>query len=250
MSTWDRQTGDPLAGQPSGEQMLIHVAAAIVVLLASAPLAPQFRPAISVEEWREVLSGVRTEDDDSLLKVSSRYSEQSTAMIKSGNRQEATHKSLISLVLTKQIHFRMQQKGLLVERQHIDAANQLQTALEATGFSQSALTQSAINLGMVLNERPATMVIQVRQNPRPATAAERAAMIVAIKEDLIDPTAPLFGRADVVGYQACLTVNSKNRYGGYTGNQEATLYFNPKTKVWTGGGITNIPHGVCLDLLD
>lgn len=81
----------------------------------------------------------------------------------------------------------------------------------------------------------------------PATIAERKAMIALIRRHLVDPTSPLFGRADVIGNVACFTVNAKNRFGGYTGNQEAVFEFNSATKTWTGGGMITYPHGVCLD---
>lgn len=230
--------------------MVIRTAVALVALLASAPLAAQARAEIAVEEWREVLSGVPTDDDDSVLKVATRYSNESTALINTGNIPEAIHKSMISLVLTRQIHDRKEREGSSVGRQDSDSINGLQTALVGAGLSQTTIRQSAVNLGKILGEKPASMVIKVRQGPRPATAAERAAMIAVIKKDLIDPTSPLFGRADVIGNQACFTVNSKNRFGGYTGNQEAVLYLNPKTKAWTGGGMINYPHGVCLDTAD
>lgn len=230
--------------------MMIRIAFMLIALLASAPLAAQERTAIRVEEWREVLSGVPTNDDDSVLNVATRYSKESTGLVNAGNRAEALHKSMIVLVLTRQIHDRKEREGSSVGRQDADSINGLQNALVGAGLLQSTIRQSAVNLGLVLGEKPTNMVIKVRSGPRPATAAERTAMIAAIKKNLIDPTSPLFGRADVVGNQACFTVNSKNRFGGYTGNQEAVLYFNPATKAWTGGGMINYPHGVCLDTTD
>lgn len=226
--------------------MLIRIALALIAMLVSAPCAAQEQNPVTVKEWREILTGNLT-DDDNLLRLATSYSNESTALLRSGDRPAGLRKSLVSLVLTKHVHDRKERMGGRVERSAIDSVNGLQTAMLEAGVPQGLMRQTAANLGSALGEISTAMVIKERPTPRPATMAERKAMMAVIKSKLIDPTSPIFGRADVVGNQACFTVNAKNRFGGYTGNQEAVLEFNPKTKAWTGGTMINYPHGVCLD---
>lgn len=236
----------------TGGNMIFRVAVASIAVFAAAPLSAQMQveKAISVDEWRQALSDVSTDDDDSILNLATRYTNESTDLINSGNRAEALHKSTMALVLTQHIFARKEREGHPAGRRDVDASGRLQTTLIGAGVPLGVMKLSAANLGLVLGQPAASMAVKVRATPRPATAAERTAMISVIKRGLIDPTSPLFGRADIVGNQACFTVNAKNRFGGYTGNQEAVLYFNAKTKTWTGGGTINYPHGVCLDTVD
>jgi len=229
--------------------MLIRFAIIMFAVLASAPLRAQPVELIAAEEWREVLAGVTTDDDDSVLKVATRHSVESTTLLNAGNRSAALHDSVIALVLTRHVFERKERKGTPVANQDVAAVNGLQTALVAAGMSPGVMRRSAANLGVILGEAPTTMVIKSRPAQRPATAAERAAMTTVIRGRLIDPTSPIFGRADIVGNQACFTVNARNRLGAYTGNREAVLYLNPKTHTWTGGGMIDYPHGVCLDTI-
>lgn len=53
--------------------------------------------------------------------------------------------------------------------------------------------------------------------------AEKAAISDAIRRHLIDPESARFGPITVHRSYACATVNSKNRFGGYAGNQQALL---------------------------
>jgi hypothetical protein len=74
-------------------------------------------------------------------------------------------------------------------------------------------------------------------------------MIAAVRSGLIDPNSALYGAAHVVGNAACLTVNAKNRLGGYSGNQEALLVRDTRTKRWVSGGTNDVPHELCLEAL-
>lgn len=226
--------------------MIVRVVLALVVMIFSTPLVAQANKVVTASEWRGVLGDEAT-DDDSLLSLSTRYSSESTDLLNAGERAAGLRKSLISLVLTKHVHDRKERAGEGVERQAVESVNGLQRALTEVGISPSLMKQSAANLATVLGDKPSQMAIKARPTPRPATAAERRAMIAVIKSRLIDPTSPIFGRADIVGNEACFTVNAKNRLGGYTGNKEAVLRFDPKTKTWSGGGTIDYPHGVCLD---
>jgi hypothetical protein len=62
--------------------------------------------------------------------------------------------------------------------------------------------------------------------PAPSWAqANGAGIRSALRQELIDPDSAKFGKLTMVGKdKACLTVNSKNRMGGYTGNQQAYMY--------------------------
>jgi hypothetical protein len=230
--------------------MFVRLIFMLVALAVSAPLAAQEPKAIGVEEWREILDGVAGTDDDSVVNLATRYINESTALVKAGNRAGAMRKSLISLVLTRHVLDRKERAGRLVARRDVAAVNRLQITLDSAGMAPRLMEQSAANLGIVLQERPSAMVIRLRAMPRPATPAERTVMIAAIKSKLIDPAAPIFGRADIVANQACVTVNAKNRDGGYVGNKEAVLYLNPRTGAWTSGGLIAYPHGMCLDTVE
>lgn len=230
---------------------IIHVV--LIVNIAGTALVPvpveaQTENAVTVAEWRKLLANVATDDDDAMLNVSSGAINASTALINAGDRAEALRKSMMGLVLSRHIMDRKERQGHRIDRDQIQSTNTLQNTLVDAGVSLVLMRKSAVNLGIALNEPPTTMMIKAPLKIRPATPAERAAMISVVKNSLIDPTSPIFGRADVVGNQACLTVNSKNRFGGYTGNQEAVLYYNSLTKTWKSGGTIDLPHGVCLDI--
>ena len=54
--------------------------------------------------------------------------------------------------------------------------------------------------------------------------AEKNAITDAVRHNLIDPDSAKFGPVTVHKGLACATVNSKNRFGGYAGDQEAILF--------------------------
>lgn len=224
------------------------IAIAIVAILVPASVEAQTENAVTVAEWREVLANVATDDDDALLNVWIEVMNASNDLIDAGNFSAALHKSTMGLVLSRHIIDRKEREGHRNDRDHILSTNNMQSALLKAGISLASMKKSAVNLGIAINETPTTMMIKASPKVRPATPAERAAMISVVRNNLIDPTSPIFGRADVVGNQACLTVNSKNRFGGYTGNKEAVLSYNSKKRTWNGGAIIGLPHGVCLDL--
>ena len=54
---------------------------------------------------------------------------------------------------------------------------------------------------------------------------KEAAIRNALRQELTDPDSAKFGKLTMVGRdKACLTVNSKNQLGGYTGHQQAYMY--------------------------
>ncbi len=218
----------------------------LIALIVSASLSGQEQTSITIAEWHDILNGVPTDDDNRLISLATKYSNESTDLLNSGDRIDGLNKSVISLILSKHVLDRKLREGLKVEWRAFDSLNRSQAALIRAGIPQSSMKQSAMNLGFVLHETPSLMTIKVRPMPRSATPTERKAMIVLIKDSLIDPTSPIYGRSDVVENRACFTVNSKNRFGGYTGNQEAVLLFSQDLNVWVLGGTADLSHEECL----
>ncbi|QHE86413.1 hypothetical protein [Hydrogenophaga sp. BPS33] len=61
---------------------------------------------------------------------------------------------------------------------------------------------------------------------RPATSSEKLQITQAVQRSLIDPDSARFGDVLVLpNKHACVAVNSKNRFGGYTGFQMAFVSF-------------------------
>lgn len=71
----------------------------------------------------------------------------------------------------------------------------------------------------------------------------------AVRANLIDPDSAKFGKLTLVNEKrACMTVNSKNTMGGYTGNQEA--FMMKSEKKWQVINITNaMNHAECIEFL-
>lgn len=64
----------------------------------------------------------------------------------------------------------------------------------------------------------------------------------AVQKTLIDPESARFGKSFVSkdGRRACIDVNAKNSYGGYTGEQMIQLWKEGDDKEWTVGGSTGL----------
>lgn len=76
-----------------------------------------------------------------------------------------------------------------------------------------------------------------------AAGNDRAQIIAAIKERMIDPDSLKVNKITMYppinGVKgACASINAKNRLGGYTGNQNIIIY-NEKGK-WRAGSATSI----------
>lgn len=220
----------------------------LILLIFFALLSPQATYAqqvspISSEEWRSVLDGIpRTED--SLFNASTKLLDESTDLINAGRRGDSVRKNLMGIVLARHAYSingrNARPEGQRVVRS-LDAA---QTALIQSGVPESAFAQSETSLRSVLG---AATPIPARRPIRRATPAERAAIIASVKKELIDPTSPIFGELGIVGETACITVNAKNRLGGYTGNKEIlAVRINGK---WSSGGSFPLPHALCLSAL-
>lgn len=198
---------------------------------------------ISSDEWRSVLDGI-SRNEDSLFNASSKLLDESTDLMNAGRRPDSIRKNLMGIVLARHV-YSMNGRTSRPEGQRIvrslDAA---QAALIQSGVPESTFAQSETSLRSVLGTAtPAP----ARRPIRGATPAERAAIIASVKKGLIDPTSPIFGELGIVGETACITVNAKNRFGGYTGNKEILV-----VKVdgkWSSGSSFPLPHALCLDTL-
>jgi hypothetical protein len=85
-----------------------------------------------------------------------------------------------------------------------------------------------------------------------AKAAEKkgsakAAANKAVLKSLKDPASAKFGKFTQVKEKACLTINARNSYGGYTGDQQAFLIILGKE--WIVLRIENISHESCIEIL-
>lgn len=71
----------------------------------------------------------------------------------------------------------------------------------------------------------------------------------AVRASLVDPDSAKFGKLSVVNKnKACVTVNSKNSMGGYSGNQQAFMLKSEKK--WLVLNITNaLNHDECIEFL-
>jgi hypothetical protein len=65
---------------------------------------------------------------------------------------------------------------------------------------------------------------------------------------LRDPESAKFGPIAIQGQDACITVNAKNGYGGYTGEQGVWLHQNNQG-VWFVRNTTAINYEVCKALI-
>lgn len=76
---------------------------------------------------------------------------------------------------------------------------------------------------------------------------QRAAEAI-VRESLIDPESARFGDFyfNDKTQKGCLTVNSKNSMGGYTGNQQA--YVKQQGGTWKEVGIADIDRDMCREV--
>lgn len=226
---------------------LLPAALAVAAIIQSSQTAP-----ISVDEWRSILAGTST-DPIALIRLSSSNSIRATALIRAGETADGQRLSAVSFVLSAHVVEGMRREGQSGYRDLADALRDNKSALLESGIPLSSLNVSAANLSLALGQTPSATPFRALAPPpapRPATAAERRVLLAIISRNLIDPTSPIFGRSDIVGETACVTVNSRNRFGGYTGDQVALLAYSPELREWAFGGIANIPHSACLRVGD
>lgn len=222
---------------------LICLAAALALTPLVADLAHAgLNQQISEEDWRNVL-GEGPSDDTILITRSTELLTESTKAQNAGASDEAMRKRVMGLVLARYVNDRTTVRTSTV-RANYRALNKAEAALFEQGVSGVELKAARIALEAVLGKvRP-----YVPPASRVATKLERSRFIEIMRNNLIDPESAIYGDAHVIGNSACMTVNSKNRFGGYTGKQEAVFDFDPTTRKWGGGAVLNLPHGVCIDL--
>lgn len=71
----------------------------------------------------------------------------------------------------------------------------------------------------------------------------------AVRNSLKDPSSAKFGKLTLVGNDyACQSVNAKNSFGGYTGDQQAVVVL--MNGRWHSLAIKNVSHEACLAVVD
>lgn len=91
-----------------------------------------------------------------------------------------------------------------------------------------------------------------------AGCGEKSKVIEETRRHLKDPDSAKFGDVEIVSLNekdgrgnlmkgACVTVNSKNSYGGYVGDKEAMLIVRGEEIDFSG--IHNITHDVCIQMM-
>lgn len=86
-----------------------------------------------------------------------------------------------------------------------------------------------------------------------AACGQESAVQKVVRESLIDPGSAKFGKSTFTKgakgeSYACLTVNSKNRMGGYTGDQQAVLV-KSKDEDWMVVGTQPMTHDQCVEFV-
>ena len=87
---------------------------------------------------------------------------------------------------------------------------------------------------------------------RNPTGSEKSKIIAAVKETLIDPYSAKFGKITILSSKqsktadfACVTFNSKNRFGGYVGTRQIEVM--RLDDEWSTIKVVNVPHDDCIN---
>ncbi len=82
----------------------------------------------------------------------------------------------------------------------------------------------------------------------PVVDSEEIAVQKAVTASLKDPDSAKFGKFTLVSEKdACITVNAKNGFGGYTGDQQA--YLVKQNGTWSTLMINEMSHANCVGIL-
>lgn len=217
----------------------------VVVLGASTVSAQEWRP-IMVDEWRAILDGTSVKSDPAMIDRSASLVAEGAKLLEGESAKDGVKLAIGSLVLHKHVSERMKRRGLYISEDMVENMFKLRSAMRRRGVPDKIIVQSAESLADFLREPRSVMNFDASLAPRAATQAEKNAMISVVRPELIDPTAPIFGEASVIGDRGCLTVNSKNRFGGYTGNQQAYLIYDNIARHWVYETSRNDSHSICL----
>ncbi len=146
-----------------------------------------------------------------------------------------------------------------------DAINTRKKELKTKGLTDEIYYQSLLNLKLILDknkfiakEREDIKAIEKAETKakekaksiktRHLTNNEKNKVISAAKDGLYDPYSAKIGKITVLSNQyGCVTVNAKNRFGGYTGNKQIVV-----AKIegeWLAATSIDSPHVVCIALL-
>ena len=82
--------------------------------------------------------------------------------------------------------------------------------------------------------------------------SDRRSAEAAVRAQLIDPDSAKFGEFQIVSSpeedKACLMVNARNTFGGYTGNQSASLFRKAGESDWIVISTNDYPMARCLEI--
>jgi len=212
---------------------------------------------ISKSEWLDLLQG-RNIDEKVTYDISAQLKEMITKSIKLGDRRTELRKTLMVVVLNRYFSERNHEKGTTVWSRNSQTLDDLQRILTDSGISADTLAESARELEMVLpNNPPAKSVAGGKslarsgntkkgEIPRPASVIGRQSIIEAVSQDLKDPSSARYGEITVFNGRACATVNAKNSFGGYTGNQQAMALYSKESSRWISVLIQGVSHSSCI----
>lgn len=78
-----------------------------------------------------------------------------------------------------------------------------------------------------------------------AACGEESNVKKAVRATLIDPDSGIYGEFNLIGKDAaCITVNAKNTFGGYTGDKE--LFLKKVNGTWIVGSTKEVSHLTCI----
>ncbi len=83
----------------------------------------------------------------------------------------------------------------------------------------------------------------------PDEFSARDQAIAEMREKLKDPDSAKFGKFSIAGSNfACLTINAKNGYGGYSGDQQAVLAKSGERWVYARMADSSVSHESCIEI--
>lgn len=73
----------------------------------------------------------------------------------------------------------------------------------------------------------------------------------AVRSSLRDPASAIFGETRLApsGTAACVVVNARNSFGGYTGNQVATVYLDQASGTWEAADVSELSMDTCMQII-
>lgn len=202
---------------------------------------------ISQAEWQALLGpGSQNFSSAELLSLSTKASAEASNFAASGNRDGAFAATLKAISLSKGGQALSADKTSEEWTRNQAAARQLAEVLLSVGVPESVLDRSLENLLAVL--APTRQSKPQSNRPIAVTGGEQAKIRAAVREVLNDPESGRFGALSLVrSDRACQTVNAKNKFGGYTGDQQAMVL--KLEGRWYALHVADVSHDQCLTVV-